>query len=319
MITATTCAIMHAYKKYKNGKTMTLQKKATVVASTAATALIFIKMIIGIMSGSIAVLASAIDSVLDLIVSAFNYFAISKSEKPADAVFNYGRGKVEALAAVIEGAVVTASGLYILFESVRKAYNNEPTELLGISITAMLISLVITISLVLFLNYVAKKTKSMVVKSDALHYKTDVYTNGAILVGLVLINITGIQIIDSILGIAIAIYIIYASYELIKEGVLVLLDASIDKEIVEKIKDIIVAEPEATSYHFLKTRKAAKTNFVDVHIVFNTKISLLEAHDIGDKIEDKIAAIDKEDDWVITMHLDPKDDSISKAKHEKVN
>jgi len=101
---------------------MTLQKKATVVASATSTLLIFIKLTIGIMSGSVAVLASAIDSVLDLIVSMFNSFAVTKSEQPADQTFNYGRGKIEALAAVIEGTVITMSGFYIFYEAIRKAF-----------------------------------------------------------------------------------------------------------------------------------------------------------------------------------------------------
>ncbi len=156
---------------------MTLQKKATVVASATSTLLIFIKLTIGFLSGSVAVLASAIDSVLDLIVSMFNFFAVTKSEQPADQTFNYGRGKIEALAAVIEGTVITMSGLYILYEAIRKAFGHEETKLLETSIIVMLISLVITISLVIYLNYVAKKTNSMVIKSDALHYKTDLYSN----------------------------------------------------------------------------------------------------------------------------------------------
>ncbi len=290
---------------------MTLQKKATVISSAVATVLIAIKLITGIMSGSVALLASAIDSVLDLIVSAFNYFAISKSEKPADDVFNYGRGKIEALAAVIEGTVVTTSGLFILYEAIKKVIIDEPIKLLDTSIIDMLISLFITIALVVFLNFVAKKTKNMVIKSDALHYKTDVYTNGAILVSLALISLTGIGIIDSIMGAAIALYIIYSAYEIIKDGVYVLLDASLDEKIVNEIKNILKNEPGVNDYHYLKTRKSGKTNFVDVHIVLTPHISLLEAHTIADKVEEKIALLDKEDDWVVTIHLDPYDDSVS--------
>ena len=290
---------------------MTLQKKATVISSAVATVLIAIKLITGIMSGSVALLASAIDSVLDLIVSAFNYFAISKSEKPADDVFNYGRGKIEALAAVIEGTVVTTSGLFILYEAIKKVIIDEPIKLLNTSIIVMLISLFITIALVVFLNFVAKKTKNMVIKSDALHYKTDVYTNGAILVSLALISLTGIGIIDSIMGAAIALYIIYSAYEIIKDGVYVLLDASLDEKIVNEIKNILKNEPGVNDYHYLKTRKSGKTNFVDVHIVLTPHISLLEAHTIADKVEEKIALLDKEDDWVVTIHLDPYDDSVS--------
>ncbi len=290
---------------------MTLQKKATVVASATSTLLIFIKLTIGIMSGSVAVLASAIDSVLDLIVSIFNFFAVTKSEQPADKTFNYGRGKIEALAAVIEGTVITMSGLYIFYEAVRKAFGNEETKLLETSIIVMLLSLVITIALVVYLNYVAKKTNSMVIKSDALHYKTDIFTNGAILLSLVLIHFTSWQIIDSIIGGIIAIYIISEAYKIIKEGVYVLLDGALDEKIVKHIEHILETEEELTSYHFLKTRTSGHNNFVDVHLVFNPEISLLDAHRISDRIEEKIALLDPTREWVMNMHLDPYDDSES--------
>jgi len=288
---------------------MTLQKKATVVSSATAALLIIIKLFIGIMSGSVAVLASAIDSTLDLIVSAFNYFAIFKSEQPADKTFNYGKGKIEALAGVIEGTVITVSGLFIFYTAIKKAIYQEPLEYLGSSILVMLISLGLTIALVTFLNYAAKKTRSMVVKSDALHYKTDVLSNGAILVSLVLIQATGMELIDSIMGVIISIYIIHSAYEIIRDGVYILLDASLDEAIVEKIKNIILEEKEISDFHYLKTRKSANTNFVDVHFVFSPGISLLRAHHAGDRIEEKIKDLIPDGEWIINAHLDPYDDS----------
>ena len=298
---------------------MTLQKKATVVSSATATILIVMKLFIGLMSGSVAVLASAIDSVLDLIVSAFNYFAITKAEQPADKKFNYGKGKIEALAAVIEGTVITVSGLFILYTAVKKAIFQEPLANLGDSIIVMVISLGLTIALVTFLNYVAKKTHSMVVKSDALHYKTDVLSNGAILVSLVLIQATGFELIDSIMGVVISIYIIHSAYEIIRDGVYILLDASLDEETVEKMRDIILEEKEISDFHYLKTRKSANTNFVDVHLVFSPGISLMRAHHAGDRIEEKIKALIPEGEWVINAHLDPYDDSeINDLRQTKV-
>ncbi len=295
---------------------MTLQKKATVVASATSTLLIIIKLTIGIFSGSVAVLASAIDSVLDLIVSIFNFFAVTKSEKPADKTFNYGRGKIEALAAVIEGTVITISGLYILYESIRKGFYSESTQMLDTSIVVMLISLIITIALVTYLNYVAKETNSMVIKSDALHYKTDIWTNGAILFSLVSIHFSGIQLIDSIVGGLIALYIIYSAYEIIQEGVYVLLDGAIEDELVEKIKWILKnTQEEVTSYHFLKTRRSGNSNFVDVHLVFNPEISLLGAHRASDKIEADIMNLDSKNEWVFNIHLDPYDDSMIEDDH----
>ena len=289
---------------------MTLQKKATIVASATATLLIVLKLFVGILSGSVAVLASAIDSVLDLIVSAFNYFAITKSEQPANQKFNYGKGKIEALAGVIEGTIITISGLFIFYEAIRKSLNQHEITHLDISIGVMLASLLITLLLLTFLNYVAKKTGSMVVKSDALHYKTDVLSNGAVLISLVIVHMTNWHLIGTIMGIIIAVYIIHSAYQIIKDGVYILLDASLDTEVVEQIKLIIVGEKEISDFHYLKTRKSANTNFVDVHLVFSPGISLLRAHHAGHRIEEKIKALIPNETWVINAHLDPYDDSM---------
>ncbi len=289
---------------------MTLNKIATIVSSSTAAILIIIKLGIGILSGSVSVLASAIDSVMDLLVSMFNFFAITKSEKPADEQFNYGRGKIEALAAAMEGTAIAMSGIFIFYEAVKKAIKEEPTAMLNNSIIVMIISVCLTVGLVIFLNYVAKKTNNLVIRADALHYKTDIYSNVVILLALILIKITGIQIIDSIFGGAIALYIIYSAYGIIKEGVLMLLDVALEKDIVEKIKDIILTENGVTNYHFLKTRRSGKINFVDVHVVMTPDLSLLKAHTISDSIENKIKELDKESKWDITIHLDPYDDSI---------
>jgi cation diffusion facilitator family transporter len=178
------------------------------------------------------------------------------------------------------------------------------------SIWVMLVSLVITIALVIFLNYVAKKTNNMVIKADALHYKTDVYTNGAVLISLVLIYFTGYDIIDAVIGGAISIYIIYSAYELIEEGVMVLLDHAVEEEKTNKIIEIIQNEPRVNDYHMLKTRQAGNDIFVDVHLVFDCIISLMDAHRITDKIEEKIKQIDEQSNWIITVHMDPYDDLL---------
>ena len=287
---------------------MTKQKKATVVSTSVAAFLTLSKLIVGIASGSVAVLASAVDSVLDMFVSIFNYFAINNSEKPADENFNYGRGKIEALASVIEGTIITVSGLFLFYQAIKKAIKEETSSYLDVSLIVMIISLCITILLVLYLNKVAKQTNSMVVKADALHYKTDVYSNIAVLVSLVLVHLTNYEIFDVIVGGGIALYIIYSSYELIKEGVLVLLDRAVEETLVEKIKEILLSEKEINAYHLLKTREAGHQTFVDVHLVFDCLITLMGAHKVADRIEDKIKQLDTQREWIITIHMDPYDD-----------
>lgn len=284
------------------------QKRATVVSTSVAVVLVIVKLAVGIASGSIAVLASAIDSLLDSMVSVFNFFAIKKSEENPDARFQYGKGKIQALAGVIEGTVITISGFYIMYESIKKMILGTTTGLLQPSIVVMIFSIVVTYFLVRYLMRVSEETGSIVIKADALHYKTDLWSNGAVLLALGLIYLTGLDIIDALFGLGIGLYIIYSAYEIIEDGILMLLDQALEKEVVEQIEHIIEKHPRVTSQHWLKTRTDGTTNFVEFHMVLRPDMLLLEAHQIANEIEDEIKALKKEKRWVITPHFDPYDD-----------
>jgi len=287
---------------------MSPQKKATIVSSGVATLLVIVKVVIGFASGSVAVLASAIDSILDTLVSIFNFFAIKKSEENPNEEYQYGKGKIQAIAGVIEGTVITISGIYIIYEAIDKFSNASTTKLLLPSIGAMLFSIVVTYLLVKYLLKVARDTDNIVIKADALHYQTDLWSNGAVLLALVLVYFTGIDEIDALFGLAIGLYIIYSAYEIIQEGVEILLDKSLDAEVVDSIGEIISNHKEVTSYHWLKTRTDGTTNFVEFHMVLRPNMLLLEAHRIADEVEDKIFLLDKKKRWIITPHFDPYDD-----------
>lgn len=288
---------------------MRLEKKATVVSTSVASLLVVIKMTVGILSGSIAVLASAIDSLLDLTVSLFNYFALHNAEKDPDDNFNYGRSKIEPLAAVIEGTVISLSALFILYEALVKIVHPREMEFVGVSIAVMLISIIITLFLVMFLNNVAKKTGNMVIKADALHYKTDIFSNGAVLLALGLVAMTGEQLFDPILGVGIGIYMIYSAMPIIKEGMLMLLDAALKEDDIQKIKDVIESNKTVTAYHHLRTRESGSHIFISVHIVFNVSISLYDAHLVSDRLEEKIKRLFTDKKVHVLMHMDPYDDS----------
>lgn len=288
---------------------MRIEKKATLISTSVAMLLVVMKMSIGILSGSIAVLASAIDSLLDLTVSIFNYFALHNAEKDPDDDFNYGRSKIEPLAAVIEGTVISLSALFILYEALVKLAHPREMEFVGVSITVMLVSIIITSFLVVFLNKVAKKTGNMVIKADALHYKTDIFSNGAVLLALGLVSVTSEHIIDPILGIMIGIYMIYSALPIIKEGILMLLDAALSEEEIEKIKEIIDSDKTVTNYHHLRTRASGSHIFISIHVVFNVSISLYDAHLVSDKLEGKIKKLFSDKKVHILMHMDPYDDS----------
>jgi len=287
---------------------MSPEKRATIVASSVATVLTIVKFAIGVASGSVAVLASAIDSLLDTLISIFNFFAIKKSEEEANDDFHYGKGKVQAIAAVIEGTVITISGLYIIYESIQKAIHGTETTLLTPAIFVMILSIIVTFGLVKYLLSVAKQTDNLVIKSDALHYQTDLWSNGVILLALGIVQYTGWEIVDAIFGFGIGIYIIYSAYEIIEEGVLILLDRALEPEMVQSIKDILEQHSEVTTYHWLKTRTDGVVNYVEFHVVFHPKMYLIEAHHISDQIEDEIMKLDCKKNWLITPHFDPYDD-----------
>ncbi len=297
---------------------MRLEKKATIASSSVAALLVFLKLAVGILSGSIAILASAIDSLLDLIVSLFNYFALHNAEKNPDEKFHFGRSKLEPLAAVIEGTIISLSALFILYEAISKILHPITTRHISEGIMIMMASFVITALLVLFLNYVAEKTKNMVIKADALHYKTDLFSNGAVLLALLIMHYTGEELIDPILGIGIAVYMIYAAFPIIKEGVLMLLDIALDKEDIDKIIQVLKEEPEITNYHYLQTRVSGSHIFISFHAVFNNEISLYNAHAIADKVEIKIKQLFDDDKKVhILVHMDPYDDAEINEEEEE--
>jgi cation diffusion facilitator family transporter len=296
---------------------MRLEKKATIVSTSVAGILVVMKMAVGILSGSVAVLASAIDSFLDLIVSLFNYFALNTAEAAPDDDFNFGKSKMEPLAAVIEGTVISLSALFILYEALNKVIHPQEMDFVTESIGVMLASIVITAFLVTFLNYVAKKTNNLVIKADALHYKTDIFSNAAVLISLALVALTDYQIIDAIVGLAIAVYMIYSSIPIIKEGILMLLDAALPEEDVKKIQDAITKHKEVTNYHYLMTRESGSHVFISVHTVFNVTISLYDAHLVADKIEAEWRELFPDKKVHALVHMDPYDDSEINDEEDK--
>jgi len=288
---------------------MRIEKKATLISTIVAFLLVTFKLTVGIISGSVAVLASAIDSLLDMVVSLFNYFALHNSDKEPDEHFNFGRRKLEPLAAVIEGTIISLSALFILYTAISKMVQGSIIEHLDLSIGVMIASLIITAGLVIFLNHIAKKTGNMVIQADALHYKTDLLSNGAVLISLVVITFTEYTFIDPLLGIGISAYMIYSAYPLIKEGILMLLDAALDPQSVDKINRLLNSQTDISGHHDLRTRRSGSDIYLSVHVVFSISTSLYDAHMVGDRIELSLKNLFPENNVYALIHLDPYDDS----------
>ncbi|AJC94173.1 cation transporter [Campylobacter volucris] len=288
---------------------MNLAKIATISASICAIFLAIVKFVIGFTTGSVAILASAIDSLVDFVISILNFLALKKASQKSNNQYNFGYSKIEALMGLLEGFVIFIIGVYIFYESIVKIYHQERVDNLNLGIYVMVFALVVTFILVLFLSYVAKKTQSLIVESDCLHYKSDVLTNFFTLLALVIIYFTQFYIIDAIFGILVSFYIAFSSFKIIKKSLEFLMDKALDKEVVDWIQVCIQKHPEIISFHQLKTRQSPDKKYLSVHLVFCPIISLLNAHKIADDIEDEIRKNYKDDKWDIQIHLDPYDDS----------
>lgn len=293
-------------------KDFPLEKKAPIIATFVAFFLALVKFIVWIMSGSVALLSSAVDSLLDTWVSIFNFFAINFALEPADKEHPYGHWKMEGIAATIEWTIITLSWFYIVYESIKKIINPEPIAYINWTLLVMLISIIATWWLVYFLNYVYKKTNNIVIKGDSLHYKMDLFTNIAVIITLsVLFFFPFLAWIDWVVGLFIWLYIINEAYNLIKQWINLLLDKVLDEH--KKVKIVIekyLENKKIISYHCLKTRAwGSNDKFVEFHFVMNPKTTILESHILWDKIEEEIKMIDNQSNWHVVWHVDPYDDS----------
>ncbi|RDU62654.1 cation diffusion facilitator family transporter [Helicobacter sp. MIT 14-3879] len=286
-----------------------MQKNAILIVSFIAFCLTILKLIFAVISGSVVILASAIDSLLDVFVSLFNHFTLIKSHSPSNKYFNYGFGKLEGVASVLESLIIFCSGTYIIYESIVKIISNKGVNNIEQGLLVMIISIIVTFALVCFLKLIAKSNNSIIIKSEVLHYKSDLLSNAAVIVSLIIIQFTSFYAIDSIIGGILGIYICIQAYKIAKEGFFMLLDRAISEELNNEIIKILDDNKSITSYHELKSRVSGDTIFLEYHLVFDNNISLFNAHSISNEIEYNIECISDKYKWVILTHLDPYDDS----------
>lgn len=284
---------------FKGNKT-----KAAKVAMSVAFCLAVSKAAVGFLTGSLSILSSAVDSILDIAASFFNFIAIKKAEEPADTGHQYGHGKYEAMATFIQSIIIFVSGLFILLSAWDKFIHNKHPEVSSAGFVVMGISIAATIFLTIYLRYVAKKEKSSVLEADAMHYSIDLYTNIGILAALFIIKLTGWTVIDSIVAALVAIYIIFSAIKLSVQVSKQLLDSRIEEEAYNKLLKVLDSFGSYhLDFHRLRTRSAGNEIFIDMHLTLCRKLTLDEVHQITDVIEN---AISKEISGAdITIHPEP--------------
>ena len=264
--------------------------------------LLLIKLIAGIISGSVSIISEAIHSSLDLVAALIAFFSVKISDNPPDSKHPYGHGKIENISGVIEALLIFLAAGWIIWEAVKKMLGeNIQLELIGAGVAVMVISAVTNAIVSKKLYKVAKETNSIALEADALHLRTDVYTSLGVAAGPALIMLTGMKWLDPIIAIIVALFILFESYKLLKRAFLPLLDTAWTDEdianIEERLKNLDV------NYHDLRTRVAGAYRFVDLHIQIPENVSVGEAHKYCDKIEDDLKSVHK--NMNITIHVEP--------------
>jgi len=279
-----------------------LLKLATRASVTTAVILIIAKLIAYWQTDSVSILASLVDSLMDAAASIINLLAVAYALAPPDEEHRFGHGKAESLAGMAQATFIAGSGLFLIVEAIQRLINPQPVESFGIGMGVMIFSIIATLILLTIQRHVIAKTNSTAIRADALHYKTDLLTNAAIVVALILSQVGWLGI-DPLFALAIAAYILYSSWEIGAEAIHDLLDHELPEEKRQKIIDIAKSHSDVHGMHDLRTRLSGRTEFIQMHIELDDDLPLIEAHDIADQIEDEILkAIPTAD---VVIHLDP--------------
>jgi ferrous-iron efflux pump FieF len=293
-------------------KTHSPLEKLILLASWAsvgvAIALLCLKLFAWFSTGSIGVLASLVDSLLDLLASLINMFAIRYAMIPADDDHRFGHGKAESLAGLGQALFISGSALFLIVYSIERIVNPSEVRSLELGSLVIGVSIALTAVLVIFQRYVSRKTGSVAIKADSLHYASDLISNTGILIGLVLYQNGFIQA-DPIIALAIALYILKSAYEIGDEALHHLLDRELPTEEQEEILQIANTPNAVLEVHDLRTRQSGRTKFVQMHIVLHGSTSLLIAHQISDRIESDIKKRFRDID--VLVHLDPHTEAVN--------
>jgi cation diffusion facilitator family transporter len=284
---------------------MQREKKQVALASVfAAIFLTGFKLVIGILTGSLGILSEALHSGLDLFAAIITYFSVRVSDKPADRQHNFGHGKVENFSALIETLLLLVTCVWIVYEAFNRLITGSThIEVNSWSYIVVISSIVIDFWRSRALSRVAKKYNSHALEADALHFSTDIWSSSVVLFGLICANF-GFYFADSLAALGVAVIVLFISYRLGKKSIDVLLDTA-PQETIDLVKLTLSEFKEVKHFHSLKIRTAGADTFVKVNVHLDPDLSLLQVHEICDKIESEIGArIERSE---VYIHAEPQE------------
>lgn len=277
---------------------------AATLSVISNTVLVLGKITAGIMTGSVSILSEAIHSGIDLLAAIIAFFSVRESGKPADERHQYGHGKIENISGTVEAVLIIIAAVWIMYEAVGKLLNQSAMGEIGWGIAVMGISALTNALISTKLMRTAKATDSVALKADALHLRTDVYTSAGVLLGLTAIKLTGIDWLDPVAALGVALLIIKTGFALTRQAFLPLVDVSLPAEEEDVIIDVIRSfAGRYVSFHKLRTRKAGSDRHIDLHLVVAKDSPVHEVHALCDEIEtalkQKLSGVN------VLIHIEP--------------
>ncbi|HEY3276229.1 MAG TPA: cation diffusion facilitator family transporter [Syntrophorhabdaceae bacterium] len=283
---------------------MATKEQASLFAILSALVLALCKFGTGLISGSMTVISSGLDSLLDALMSLMNLITIRKASKPADREHQYGHGRLEDLAAVIQSSVIIATGGAILYKAVDKLLHKGTISYSGVDLGVMVLSLLFSIAVSRVLKKVGTRTGSQTLMADALHYTSDLYSNTAAIGAIIVTYFTGITSFDFLFSVIIGLIIIVSAIKILRRGIAGLIDTRIPQKVEMKIRFIIEKTPyPCAGYHKLRSRLAGSTKYIDFHLLICRDAGIETAHELASNVEREIVDAIKPIDVVI--HIEP--------------
>ncbi|OQX16098.1 MAG: cation-efflux pump [Desulfobulbaceae bacterium A2] len=256
------------------------------VSVLSNTLLILAKLGVGLLSGSVAILSEAVHSGIDLVAAGIAWYSVRESGKPADADHHFGHGKIENVAGTIEAVLIFGAAAYILWEALHKLLGGTAAVTMpGWGAAVMGLSAVVNLFVSRHLFTVAARTDSVALAADALHLRTDVYTSAGVFIGLLAIQLTGLNILDPLFAIVVALMIVKAAIDLTRTAFFPILDARLPDEEETLVHEVMARHADRyIEYHKLRTRKAGHIRHIDMHLVVPRLATVQEGHALAHSI-----------------------------------
>ncbi len=260
-------------------------RNASYASVTVAGLLILIKAGAFILTDSVALLSSLINSMLDAAAAVVNLLAIRQALTPADREHRFGHGKAEALAGLGQSAFIAGSAIFLLFEAGHRLFAPQTLHNGAIGTGVMAFSVLATFGLVIYQRHVTRVTGSIAIGADLLHYVGDLLVNGSVILAIFLATALDWRMADPVFAILIAVYIVTSSWRIGRRSLDQLMDHELPDEARERIKTIALTNPGVLALHDLRTRAAGPNRFIQLHLEMSAEIPLTRAHEIADEVE----------------------------------